>query len=180
MSEADAILVHRVLADDPGAFDALMAAHMERVRAIAGSVIHDPAGIDDVVQETFIRAYRRLGQLADARSFPAWVARIARNEAISWYRRHKRRAAVALDRLAELGDPHDADRDEAERAAEAERLARFQAALARLRPAYREILALKYEAGLSYEAIAETLDTSVGNVEKKLYRARQRLLALMQ
>ncbi|MDA3963263.1 MAG: RNA polymerase sigma factor [Planctomycetota bacterium] len=178
MSEADASLVQRVLDGDRSAFEALMATHMDRVRAVAGSVVSDPEGVDDVVQEAFIRAYRRIGQLADYRTFPAWLARIARNEAISWHRRRKRRAAVPLDSIPLLPDTsHDHDDDNG---VDEERLAKFNLALGKLRPAYREILALKYEAQLSYEEIAETLGTSMANVEKKLYRARQRLQKLME
>jgi RNA polymerase sigma factor (sigma-70 family) len=177
MSEADAELVRRVLQGDRAAFEALITAHMDRVRAVAGSVVPDQEALDDVVQETFLRAYRRIGQLADLRTFPAWLARIARNEAISWHRRRKRRAQVPLDSLPLLEDPHEDDERDP---AQDEKLLRFNAALGELRPAYREILALKYEAQLSYEQIAETLGTSTANVEKKLYRARQRLLQLME
>ena len=177
MSEADAELVGRVLQGDRSAFEALVTAHLDRVRAVAGSVVPDQEALDDVVQETFLRAYRRIGQLADARTFPAWVARIARNEAISWHRRRKRRAQVPLESLPILEDTH-VDEEDGDPESE-EKLRRFNAALAKLRPAYREILALKYESQLSYEQIAETLGTSTANVEKKLYRARQRLQNLM-
>ena len=54
------------------------------------------------------------------------------------------------------------------------------AGLARLTPAQREIIALKYEAGLDYLQIAETLGISVANVEKRLYRARQALLTHLE
>ncbi len=178
MSEADAELVRRVLQGDRAAFEALITAHMDRVRAVAGSVVPDQEALDDVVQETFLRAYRRIGQLADPRTFPAWLARIARNEAISWHRRRKRRAQVPLDSLPPLVDLH---RDEEERdPVQDAKLLRFTAGLGHLRPAYRELLALQYEAQLSYEQIAETLGTTTANVEKKLYRARQRLLQLME
>ena len=179
MSEADAELVQRVLQGDRSAYEALMNAHMNRVRAVAGAVVNDPQGLDDVVQEAFIRAYRRIGQLADARTFPAWVARIARNEAISWHRRRKRRAAVPLQHLPTLEQNPDEEADTAAADAMSAKVERLNTALAKLSPAYREILSLKYEAHLSYEQIAETLGTSTANVEKKLYRARQRLLSLL-
>jgi RNA polymerase sigma factor (sigma-70 family) len=58
-------------------------------------------------------------------------------------------------------------------------LERLRSALVRISPQYREVLALKYEAGLDYDKIAEVLGLSVSNVEKRLYRARQALFVLM-
>jgi RNA polymerase sigma factor (sigma-70 family) len=55
----------------------------------------------------------------------------------------------------------------------------LRTALSKISRQYREILALKYEANLNYDQIAETLGLSQANVEKRLYRARQALLALM-
>lgn len=174
MGERDAGLVQRVLEGDRAAFEALMAGHLQRAQALAGAVVGDPDAVEDIVQESFLRAYRKLGTLSEPAAFPGWLARIVHNEAVSWLRRTRRRPTIPLDHL-DLGtaDPDpDAERDR-------ERMRRLEFALAELRPAYREIIALKYEARLSYEEIGETLGLSVPNVEKRLYRARQRLLELL-
>lgn len=175
MSEEDAALVNRVLDGDQHAFEALVSRHIEPAQAIARSVVYDPSAADDVVQEAFIRAHAHLGKLANPRLFPSWLYRIVRNEAISWLRRQKRHKAKAID-PEQLTAPPDTGDDEA---ANAKALAMHRA-LQKLRPAYREILALKYEADMSYDDIAEALNTSSANVEKKLYRARQRLLKLLE
>lgn len=169
MSEVDADLVRRTLAGDRSAFEALVTAHLPRAQALARALVGEHQAVDDIVQEAFLRAYDRLGQLADPSGFAAWVAAIVRNEGYGWLRKQARRRNVGLDaapptRPAESEDPA---------------LDRLRAALVRLPADYREILALKYEAGCDYETIADTLGTSVANVEKRLYRARQALIRLL-
>lgn len=179
MAAGDGDLVERVLGGDDHAYEALVSRHYRRAHAVARSVLGDDPAADDVVQEAFLRGYRRLGQLSDGSSFPSWIATIARNQAIGWIRKHRRHNHVAMDE--QLPDAAPSRMEEAEEAAErAERGARLRAALEKLRRNYREILHLKYEAGLSYDELADTLGTSVANVEKRLYRARQALQKQME
>ncbi len=174
MAEADGELVRRVLAGDRSAFESLVAAHAPRVRAVVANILgRDPAIIDDVAQEAFLNAYRNLGRLGEPAAFPSWLCVIARNEAVTWLRRNARVRTVDIEQI----DAH--PQPESDAADAGPDLAPLRAALAGLSPSYREIIALKYEAGLSYEQIAETLGTSVTNVEKRLYRARQALLERM-
>ncbi len=171
MSEVDAGLVQRVLDGDRHAFETLLAMHAMRARAVARSVLGDDPAVDDVMQEAFVRAYDHLGQLGEAATFPAWLSAIVRNEAVSWLRRHARVRSVGIELAIEqpvVEDKH-----------ENPQLEVLRVALAKIPPQYREILALKYEASLNYEQIAETLGLTPANVEKRLYRARQALLALM-
>jgi len=172
MAEADAQLVTRALAGERSAFEALVAAHLARAQAVARAVLGDQAAVDDVVQEAFLRAYDRLGQLSDGAIFPYWLTAIVRNEAVTWLRRNAKRRSVPISEADGAVQP--VERDNEDRSLE-----RLREALARLPTDYREILALKYEAGCDYHKIAETLGLSLTNVEKRLYRARQALLKLL-
>jgi RNA polymerase sigma-70 factor (ECF subfamily) len=172
MSDEDAVLVRRTLAGDRAAFEALIASHLPRARAVARSVLGEDPAVDDALQESFLRAYNHLGQLGDPATFPAWLCVIVRNEAVTWLRRHARSRAQGLEQAEELS--------QREIEAENPRLPQLRCALEALSPSYREIIALKYESDLSYEQIAETLDTTVANVEKRLYRARQQILAFLE
>jgi RNA polymerase sigma-70 factor (ECF subfamily) len=165
----DAGLAQRAQDGNQEAFATLAFRQSPRLRAIASAQVADRTAIDDIVQEAFLRAWDRLPQLADAQQVGAWLAVIARNEAITWLRRNAR--LVATESMPDLVAPSAEEPDP--------RLAQLRHALRALRPAYREILALKYEANLDYEAIADTLGTTVANVEKRLYRARQALLERM-
>ena len=118
-----------------------------------------------------MRAYNHLGQLGEHATFPAWLSTIVRNEAVSWLRRNARVRSVDSEILKDV--------PQQEGASENPQLDRLRGALDRLAPQYREILMLKYEANLDYDHIADSLGISVSNVEKRLYRARQALVALL-
>lgn len=165
----DAELVARTCAGDRPAFDQLVTRHLARARAIARTIIPESSDADDAVQEAFLKAYDRLDQLVERETFAAWFAVIVRNEAHTILRKRSRRHQVALRESDASTSEGDIDDDGA-------RAGRLRAALAKLPHDYREILALKYDAELDYQAIAETLSLSVANVEKRLYRARQALL----
>lgn len=170
MSDGDADLVQRALTGERHAFAALVEVHLPRARAIARAVLGDHAAADDAVQEAFLRAWERLGQLAEPGGFAAWLGQIVRREALDRLRRADRqreRPLPASDPPAKAPEPEDP------------RLERLRAALGQLTVEQREILALRYEAALGYEEIATTLGLSLANVEKRLYRARQALIKLM-
>jgi RNA polymerase sigma-70 factor (ECF subfamily) len=169
MSDVDAALVTRTLNGERSAFEVLVASHLRRAQALARAVVRDESAVDDVVQEAFLRAYDKLGSLGTPAHFPSWLGAIVRNEAVTWLRRNAR-PTESLEHVA-APSPEAVEPDP--------RLGQLRAALDRLPPAYREIIALKYEAGLDYQQIAETLGISEANVEKRLYRARQALLAAL-
>lgn len=172
MSDEDALLVQRTLAGERAAFEVLVAGHLRRAQALARAVVRDDSAVDDVVQEAFLKAYKQLASLGVAAHFPSWLGSIVRNEAVTWLRRNVRAGRDGRD-VSELQPlaPEPSEPDV--------RLAPLRVALEQLAPAYREIIALRYEANLDYLAIAETLGISVANVEKRLYRARQALLERM-
>ena len=170
MSHQDADLVERTLRGERAAFEVLVASHLRRAQALARAVVREPHAVDDVVQEAFLRAYRQLGSLSVPAHFPSWLGAIVRNEAVSWLRRNAR---GHLDLSGQVPTAPEAMTPDP-------RLEALSIALSELPAAYREILALKYDAGLEYTTIAETLGITVANVEKKLYRARQALLERMR
>lgn len=174
MSEADAELVQRVLSGERSAFEALVARHIARCQAVARSVLGNDPAVDDVVQEAFMRAYNRLGQLAQPAQFPSWLATIARNEAITWLRNQKNKRSVTMENVVLIA-PEAEDESAQQRGEDYINGQLLRLTIGRLKDSYREIITLKYDAGLSYEEMAESLGTTVGNVEKRLYRARKAL-----
>ncbi len=173
MAEVDAELVQRVYAGERAAYEALVVRHYQRAVAVAHSVLGQDAAVEDVVQNAFVRAYEKLGSLSEPAAYPAWLLRIVRNEALGWIRRNKHKfvqldtEATAARTEGEKEEPPD------------ERVLQMRRALEKLKTSYREILSLKYESGLSYEDLADSLGISVANVEKRLYRARQALIKKM-
>ncbi|MFM2092726.1 MAG: hypothetical protein RLZZ127_3215, partial [Planctomycetota bacterium] len=149
--------------------EALVAAWLARVRSVARAQLGERPEADDAVQEAFVLAWRRLGQLADPVAFGPWLLAIARNAAMGQGRR------LARDRTVALTGPD----PESRRDGDGPDLG-LARALARLSPDQREIIRLKYECGLGYAEIAETLGLGLAAVEKRLWRARQALLAALK
>lgn len=174
MSDLDAELVKRVLNGEQAAFEALVTRHIVRAQAVARGVLGNDPAVDDVVQESFLRAYRRLGQLSQPAQFPSWLGTIARNEAISWLRRNRKVKQIDVDQT-QVAAPEEEDLSDADRHERSVQARRLRYSIDRLKASYREIINLKYDAGLSYDEMADTLNTSVANVEKRLYRARKAL-----
>jgi RNA polymerase sigma factor (sigma-70 family) len=168
---ADADLVAAVRCGDRAAFDALYARHAPRVAAVCRARVR-PDDVDDVVQDTFARAYDRLETLADAGAFGGWVRAIAVNLCADTRRRSSRTVVVdQFDDVDDLGPQPDelvADRDEADH---------LVAALATLGRRDRRALWLRDAMELSIPEVAADLGTTEGSMRVMLTRARRRARA---
>jgi len=166
----DAELVHQFQAGDVGAFDELYAEYYDRLRRYCERRLHDAGLAEDVAQEAFTRAYRALPRLRGERRFYPWLTVIASRLCIDTVRKNGRAVPVAEPPAPAqaVAGPEDVamaavDRDH------------LVAALAAIRPRYREVLRLREDEGLSAREIAAHEGTSVGSVEVALHRARHAL-----
>jgi RNA polymerase sigma-70 factor, ECF subfamily len=153
-------------------FDALYRETASDVFAYVMTLLRDRAAAEDVTAATFERAYRRQAGFDPKRgSQRAWVFGIARNAALDELRARKRTAALLVDPDdAGAGDPAGATDDDA-----AVRRATVRAALATLDPRERELIALKFHAGLGNGEIAKVLGISPANAGTRVHRAVTRL-----
>ena len=151
-------------------FDALYRETASDLFAYVLTLLRDRAAAEDVTALTFERAYRRQSAFDAAKGTQrAWLFAIARNAALDELRRRKRSAAL-------LSDPEDHAPDPPDAAAEAAaRRATVRAALQQLPPRERELIALKFHAGLSNAEIAKVLGISVANAGTRVHRAVTRL-----
>ena len=148
-----------------GAFERLVADHERTVRALAMAYCRDASAADDVVQETFLRAWKSLDGLRDPSKVKTWIYSLARHAAIDHLRARKRRETEALTvdvKAPELksGDPVD----------------RVMRAVDGLREDYRQILLLRYVEKLSYGQIASALGMTTTAVGEKLHRVRKMVM----
>jgi RNA polymerase sigma-70 factor (ECF subfamily) len=151
-------------------FEALYRAARDDVYAYVSTLLRDPMTAEDVTALAFERAYRRR-KLFDPRrgSERAWLFGIARNAALDELRKRKRTATLAAE-------PADADAVPAEDAADAVvRRTTVRAALDALAPRERELIALKFHAGLSNQELAKVLGVSESNVGTMLHRTMEKL-----
>ena len=179
---ADLIARIRSRVEAEEAFRALLEKYWRLLVAWVRPRLRDPSEVEDVVQETFIRAFRAIDRLQDPRCFLGWLLRIARNQAADHARR--RREIRSLEGLSEDGgstcevpftfeDPGERlDRG-------AERLA-VLAAVDRLPEKYRLVILLRYFQGLSGVEMARVLGEPEGTVRNRLFRAHEKMRRILQ
>ncbi len=171
--EADRI-VAEVLAGDTQAFAGLVRMYQETVWRIAAALLRDRDATENLVQQVFVDAYFHLDQYARGTDFGAWIRTVARNRLRKELRtagREDRRLATYRERLAErIKAEAGGTRDDSDAYVAALRDCR-QA----LTPRDAAIVRLRYEKGLSFEAIAETQGQSPEAVQRMLSRIRFRL-----
>ena len=158
------------LADERSAgeqFEALYRSSFPRVYAYVASMLRDRSAAEEVTAQAYERAYRKRSSYRSGRgTAEAWLFGIARHAALDELRRLKRRAPLEADSAAAEPDDHAEDVVERET---------VRAALATLDPRERDLLALKFQAGLSNTEIARVLATSESNVGTKLHRTMEKL-----
>src|SRR5262245_18437947 len=154
---------------DPNAFTRLADVTEHWLRRLLARLVGHPADCDDLVQETYLRAWRSAHQFRGQSSLSTWLTRIAINVALNW--RRDRRPALQLtpdhqERLVEANGPGDQAIADA-----------YGQALAELSPELRTAFVLHETEQLSYSEIAELMDCPIGTVMSRLHRARAQLMA---
>ncbi len=167
---ADALLAERAADGDVRAFTVLVRRYGPALRAYAGRLLGSAAESDDVVQDTFITAWARLGDLGDPAAVRGWLFRIAGHNAIDRLRAHREHADVTEE------DPAASDLHSPARSAEAGSLtAALAQALEALPPEQQRAWVLREMGGLHYDEIAAELALPASTVRGLLVRARRTL-----
>ena len=178
MSGDEDSLAARARVGDAQAFDALVRREKAALYSFVRRYVGDPDQAYDILQDTFVAAWRALGRYDAARPFGVWLRRIALNKCRDHGRRLRVRrlalAAFALEPQQRITPPASAGEGYDER------LARLDRAIARLPALYKDPLLLTTAGGLTHEAAASVMGISAKAVEMRLYRARQRLSEILQ
>ncbi|WP_426162478.1 sigma-70 family RNA polymerase sigma factor [Pseudoduganella sp. R-34] len=171
--DPDRELVERARAGERAAFDQLVARYQRRLLRLVLRLLRDPAEAEDVVQETFLKAYRALPRFRGEAAFYTWLYRIALNGARNAILRRRQRSApqgVAPSQLPapvpEIGTP------ESMLLSKQVMLA-IDAAMEALPLELRTAVVLREIEGLSYEEIAQIMECPLGTVRSRIFRARE-------
>ena len=181
--EEDVDLVRRALDGDGVAFERLVERYQGRLFALARSYTKNPVEIEDIVQDTFLKAYSRLDSFQHQSSFYTWIYRIATNTVLDHLKRSGRSPVQAVEdpELVGTSDPDRGLSRPDARLTEGEVAEITQAVLAELPEIFRTVLVLREFEEMAYQDIADVLGISIGTVESRLFRARakfkQKLLA---
>ena len=161
---------------DKVAFGHLVEAYQTPVFNLAYRMLNNPGEAEEAAQEAFIRAFTRLESYDPSHKFSTWLLSITSNYCIDQLR--KRRALLLS--IDEPLPPHPALHSDRAKGPEAqimnsEQQEMVQSLLTELPPDYRQAVVLRYWYELSYDEIAEMMDTTVSAIKSRLFRARRQL-----
>lgn len=167
----DAEVIDRVLHGDTELFGVLVDRYQGECVAYAKYMTGSYDEAADIVQNSFVRAYRSLGRCRDPERFRGWLFRIVSNQCKTHLARRKRRRREALSRVAD----HPAEVAASESVEKEELRRRVHEALQALSVDQREALVLKYVHGLSLPEMADVLSATVPALKMRLLRGREAL-----
>lgn len=172
------------------AFDRLIGIHQDRIYNVALRLLNDPDDALDLSQEVLCTFFRKINSFRGQSSLSTWLYRITVNNAKNFWKSRERKEygkTVSLDNpinpdeeksvSPDIPDSNPGPRHKAEGR---ELAAILQEKLGDLSWEHRQIIVLRYTEGLSYEEIAEILDSSLGTIKSRLNRARSELKDLME
>lgn len=177
MNDQEQVWVMQARRGDAKAFSRLVEAYQRPVFNLTYRMLGNIEEAEDAAQETFLRAYSRLGQYDPAMKFSTWLFSIANHHCIDRLRRRKA-TSISIEDNPVLQNLESDDLRPERSALQEETRIEVQTLLEQLAPEYRLPLVLRYWEEMSYEEIAETMNVTVATVKSRLFRARQQLAAL--
>jgi RNA polymerase sigma-70 factor, ECF subfamily len=189
--DPDHALVELAKAGDKRAFEMLVIKYQRRLERLIGRMVRDVDLVQDIAQESFIRAYRALGNFRGEAQFYTWLYRIAVNTAKKYLLAMKRDPIITESALRGANDEDDetssgehplnnriAESETPESTYAAKEIANaVNAAMDALPEELRQAITLRELEGLSYEEISELMDCPIGTVRSRIFRAREAISA---
>jgi RNA polymerase sigma-70 factor (ECF subfamily) len=177
--DLDRQLVERARQGDKRAFDLLVSKYQRKLARLLARFIRDPAEVEDVAQEAFIKAYRALPSFRGDSAFYTWLYRIGINTAKNYLAAKGRRAPTATEFDSEEAEGFEdaeqlRDINTPESALMSNEIARtVNDAMEQLPDELRNAITLREIEGLSYEDIATIMNCPIGTVRSRIFRARE-------
>ncbi len=177
--EVDQQLVVRAQHGDQKAFGLLVSKYQRKLARLLSRLIRDPAEVEDVAQETFIKAYRALGNFRGDSAFYTWLYRIGINTAKNYLVSQGRRAPTRTEFDSEEAEGFEEgellrDNNTPERMLLSKQIGEtVNSAMEALPEELRTAIMLREIEGMSYEDIAKMMDCPIGTVRSRIFRARE-------
>ncbi len=174
--------IQRSLSGEANAFEWIVQKYQKRIYYTVFQLVMNHEDADDVVQETFIKAYTKLDTYNEEYPFYPWLYRIAINTSLNQLKKNTRFRSLSLSNID--GNNHNSDLSEAPpqlfEMQGNELVIKLKDALRKIPPEQRVVFNLRVRDELSYQEISETLEISMGTVMSRLSRARDKLRKLLQ
>ena len=180
-ADSDLLLVERSVAGDQKAFELLVIKYQRRIQRLIGRMVRDVDLVEDIAQETFIRAYRALAQFRGDAQFYTWLYRIAVNTAKKALMDMKRDPTVSENAFKSSDDDETSVLENELTTSETpdavlaskEIAEMVNSAMEALPEELRQAITLREIEGLSYEEISEAMNCPIGTVRSRIFRARE-------
>lgn len=158
--------------EEQAAFDALVTEHQQRIYFFIRSMVFNPDDARDTLQDVNIVLYRKQDAYEHGTNFKAWAFTIARFECLSYLSRYKKNQWTTLDTglLESLADAAEEKADDVEPCLKA-----LRKCILALAPDVQHLISSRYQQGTPLDATATQMQTSVGALKQKLFRARKQL-----
>ncbi len=176
LTESDAALLRKTAGGDRDALEVFVSRHEAAVFRLARALVGDSSRADDVLQETFLAAWRNAGQFDGGPSARGWLLTITRNAVHRQFRRHAGEPAE-IGSLSDLGERAGWAVEDPRFAERLENRELVMAGFGTLTAEEREVLVLRDVEGFSGEEVARMLGLSVPAMKSRLHRARLRFMA---
>lgn len=176
--ENDAQLIRRILSGDDDAFNILVRRHQKGVHALAWRKVSDFHYAEEITQDTFLQAYKKLSTLKNPNQFAGWLYVIANRLCLNWLQRHKPAMQSLEDTpVEEIEESSYAHYTSEQREAEGteHRYEIAQKLLSKLPESERTVMTLHYLGEMTAKEISKFLGVSVNTITNRLWRARKRL-----
>lgn len=171
----DTSLVREALEGNQLSFQLLVERYQTRLFSLTRHYTRNPVEIEDIVQETFLKAYSRLASFQHQSSFFTWLYRIAINTILDFLKRRGRSPVQAVEDPESAGETPERALVRPDSRLEREEIAEVtHKVLEQLPEIFRTALVLREFEDRAYQEIADTLGISIGTVESRLFRARAR------
>ena len=178
MAENDVQLIRRILSGDDEAFSTLVQKHQKSVHALVWRKVNDFHHAEEITQDTFLQAYKKLSTLKNPNQFAGWLYVIANRRCINWLQRHKPAMQSLEDTsVAEIEESSYIHYAAEQREAEGTeyRYEIVQKLLSKLPESERTVVTLYYLGEMTAKEISKFLGVSVNTITSRLRRARARL-----
>lgn len=173
-------LIQKALSGDQTAFTELLNRHKRLAYKLALGIVKDPAEADDLVQESFIKAFRSLSRYNSKYAFTTWLCKIVSNHCLDYLRRRKI-CAYSLDEPIAKQNGYvkreipDWTLNPEWQFVRKQRMISIEKAIDSLPPRYNRVIVLRHKEDRSYEEISKILGLPLGTVKAQIFRARELL-----
>jgi len=184
-SVQDRTWVAQALAGNEAAFQRLMTKYREPIWHHIRKMIRNEEEVDDLVQESFIKAFSSLGSYATQYAFSTWLYKIATNHTID-YLRKRRLKTISIDKPIQTKDGEmeleipDVEYRPDRHIVEDQRSRIIEEAIAKLPEKYHRVIVMRHQQEMSYEDIADQLGLPLGTVKAHIFRAREMLYRFLK